>query len=197
MKIGIDVRLYAESGNGRYIRGLLKNLYELDINHSYILYCLRKDSSELMDLYGKKWKIVIADLKWYSFQEQLLLPLLLYKERLDLVHFPHFNVPVLYFKKFVVTIHDLTHYSFSMRRATTHNQLIYALKHAAYNFAFNSAVHKSHKIIAVSHYVKDAIVEKFNIDSQKITVTYEAADTDIYFKRESIAETFIKSIPEN
>ncbi|MDQ3239372.1 MAG: glycosyltransferase family 4 protein, partial [bacterium] len=172
--IGIDVRLYSESGNGRYIRNLLLNLYEIDLDNSYVLFCLKKDYENINTLYGKKFKIVKCTFGWYGFGEQIEMPIRLYFENLDLVHFPHFNVPVLYLKTFVVTIHDLTHYSFAMSRATSHNDFVYSIKHFVYNFVFNYAVTQSKNIITVSEYVKSEIVNRFGMLQSKIRVTYEA-----------------------
>ena len=59
------------------------------------------------DFENKNFKKVLADYQHYSFKEQISLIIQLIKLKPDLVHFPHFNVPVLYFGKFVVTIHDL------------------------------------------------------------------------------------------
>jgi glycosyltransferase involved in cell wall biosynthesis len=177
MKIGIDIRLYGESGNGRYLRNLLKNLYEIDSENSYVLFCLKKDLEEVTRLYGVRWKIVVADFYWYTFKEQFVLPFLLYRENLDLAHFPHFNIPLLYFKPFVVTIHDLTHFTFAMERASTHSVVTYRIKHAAYSLAFWWAVTFSRKIFAVSEYVKQDIIKKFGTNEEKIMVTYEAADS--------------------
>jgi hypothetical protein len=38
MKIGIDARLWNETGVGRYIRNLVKYLYELDSGNEYVLF---------------------------------------------------------------------------------------------------------------------------------------------------------------
>src|SRR3989344_7758063 len=107
MKIVIDARMYQESGVGRYIRNLIENLKKIDKQNEYILFS--------------------QDIKWYSIKEQIKLPGLLKSLKPDLVHFPHFNVPIFYKGKFVVTIHDLIHQHYSMQRATTHGPLIYKL----------------------------------------------------------------------
>ena len=38
MKIGIDARLWSESGVGRYIRNLVENLKLIDSNNNYVLF---------------------------------------------------------------------------------------------------------------------------------------------------------------
>jgi glycosyltransferase involved in cell wall biosynthesis len=177
MRIGIDVRMWSESGIGRYIRNLVKQLVLMDSSHQFVLFGLSKDWNEISDVVGgANVRFVESNFGWYSFAEQIKLPILLYREDLDLVHFPHFNIPVLYFKPFVVTIHDLIHFSFDMHRVSTLPVVVYRLKKIAYRLAFSQAVKRSKHLITVSHYVKDQIVENFGVDAEKISVTYEAGD---------------------
>lgn len=181
MKIGIDARMWAESGLGRYIRNLVRELVSIDDKNTYVLYVLSKDLDEIRSVVTdtSRWKLVEADFRWYSFKEQLILPVLLYKENLDLVHFPHFNIPIFYFKSFVVTIHDLTHFSFAMERASTLPSFLYQVKHAAYSLVFRVAVRRSKHIFTVSNYVKQSLQERFFIPAEKIEVTYESAQMEI------------------
>jgi hypothetical protein len=48
-----------------------------------------------------------------AIAEQLLLPRVLSKYALDIMHFPNFNVPVWYRGAYVVTIHDMVHHKIS------------------------------------------------------------------------------------
>src|SRR3989344_7264399 len=108
MKIGIDVRLWNETGVGRYTRNLIKELQKLDQKNEYVLFVLEKDVSSIRYFVSNKnWKITIANIRWHSVDEQIKFSQILSNEKLDLVHFPYFSVPVFYSGKFVVTIHDL------------------------------------------------------------------------------------------
>ena len=104
------------------------------------------------------------------------MPRILKKYNLDIVHFPHFNVPVFWKGKFVVTIHDLILFHHPTRRASALSPLLYFIKKMAYHWAIRNAVRKSRKIIAVSEHTKKDIVEHFRIPEDKIAVTYEAVD---------------------
>ena len=92
-KIGIDARLWNETGVGRHIRNLVSYLQSLDTKNQYVLFVRSEDYEELKKNFGLKanWKIVKADIRWHSFAEQILFPYLLYKEHLDLIHFPYFS----------------------------------------------------------------------------------------------------------
>lgn len=175
MRIGIDARMYSESGVGRYIRNLISNLQDIDKENEYYIFV--KSNSNL-DTNGNFHKI-IANFKWYGINEQIKLPILLSKYKLDLMHFPHFNVPIFYSGKFVVTIHDLIHQHFQMRRATTLNPLIYKLKHLGYKKIFKNSIKKSSKILVPSNYVKDLLVEEWSVSEEKISVTHEAVENQI------------------
>ena len=74
-------------------------------NHYFIF--LRRENWDEYQPHSKNFTKVLADVPWYTLREQIQMPKILEKCGLDLVHFPHFNVPVSYKGKFVVTIHDL------------------------------------------------------------------------------------------
>lgn len=166
MKIGLDLRMIGGgSGISRYITELTHSILSLDKTNQYVLFFRGADKSADYRQYNHK--IVIADIPHYSFAEQTKFLGVLNKEKLDLVHFPHFNVPVFYKKPFVVTIHDLTHTLFPGRKKSR------ILHRLAYNLVFNSAIFKAKKIIAVSNATKSAILEHFSVDPNKISVVYE------------------------
>lgn len=177
MRIGIDARMLNASGIGRYITNLLKNLQEIDQENEYIIFLLKKDINQFKA--SKNFKLVEADFLWYSLEEQIKFPGILKKYRLDLVHFPHFNTPVFYNGRFIVTIHDLTHLDFKMNRASTHNRIYYEFKHQAHKMVILSAVKRSTRIITVSEYVKKQLIKTYNLKPTKIEVTYEAVDENI------------------
>jgi glycosyltransferase involved in cell wall biosynthesis len=105
----------------------------------------------------------------------VLYPLWLRKFRLDLMHFPHFNVPFLYRRPFVVTIHDLILLGHPTARATTLGPLTFALKFLAYRFVIARGMRDARAVITVSESVRREILERFPfMRGRKIAVTYEA-----------------------
>src|SRR5258708_5042379 len=120
MRVGIDARLWNETGIGRYIRNLVKYLQVVDQQNEYILFVRARDYENIKyQISNIKWKITIADVHWHTFEEQVKLLWILYKEKLDLMHFPYFSVPVFYTGKFIVTIHDLILYHYPTGKAST------------------------------------------------------------------------------
>src|SRR5205085_9004153 len=99
MRIGIDARLWNETGVGRYIRNLVSELHKLEIEHEIVLFIKANDFESIKDKIGgskdKNWKLVKADIRWHSLSEQFRFLTVLNKENLDLVHFPYFSLPIL------------------------------------------------------------------------------------------------------
>lgn len=177
MKIAIDARMYNESGIGRYIRNLISNLEVLDEQNEYFI--LLSEKEYLAFNKDSNFKKVLANFRWYGIREQIQLPNLLNNIKPDLVHFPHFNVPINYSGKYVVTIHDLIHQHFKMKRATTHGALIYQIKQLGYNKVFKTSLQKSSKILVPSEYVKNLLIQEWGVDNGKILVTPEAVDDSL------------------
>jgi glycosyltransferase involved in cell wall biosynthesis len=194
MKIGIDCRLWSETGVGRYIRNLVLNLQKIDKKNEYVLFVLSKDEGEILkQVQDDKFKTVIADVKWHTLKEQVKFPQILNSENLDLVHFPYFSIPIFYNRPFVVTIHDLITDHFSSGHASTLPLPFYYLKKGAYKFVMNQSSKKSKKIIAISDATKNEIVDHLIINPQKIAVTYEGIDEKISNVKNQISNPKLKS----
>lgn len=175
MRIGIDARLYGpqRTGIGRYVERLVTNLENLDRKNEYVIF-LRPENFSLYRPARPNFRKVFASPRWYTLKEQLVLPLLFARERLDLLHVPHFNAPVLYPGKFVVTIHDLIKDKWDPRSVTSRSLPTYAIKYLGYQLIVKEVVRRAAAILTPSGYVKSKIVEKYGVDSKKIAVTYEA-----------------------
>lgn len=174
MRIGIDARMYNQSGIGRYIRGLVNNLQKIDKKNSFFILLNKQDFNTVN--FKDNFQKVLADFAWYSVSEQIGMPRLLNSLNLDLVHFPHFNVPIMYGGKYVVTIHDLIHQHFQTIRATTHGQSLYKIKKFGYALVFKSAVKRSCKVLTPSVFVRNQLINESSLNSDKIIVTEEGVD---------------------
>lgn len=174
-RIGIDARFYGPIGKGlgRYIQEIVDQIIKMDDHNDYIIF-LRRDNFDELAIDGlKNVKKVLVDVQWYGWKEQLLLPFYLWREKLDLVHFPHFNVPFFVPVPFIVTIHDLILTKFKTIRATTLPSWLYHFKNLAYRIIINRALKKSRRVLTVSNFTKNDIVEQFKIKPEKIEVIYE------------------------
>jgi len=177
MRIGIDARLYGtkHSGIGRYTAEVIKNLESQDQANKYFIF-LAKDNFDDYQPKNPNFKKVSADFKVYGIFEQLLYPFLLYKYNLDLAYFTHFNAPILYGRKMIITIHDLIISHYPSSRATTLSPLAYKLKLTAYNVLIQLISRRAQKIITVSKYSKNDIIKFLKVPAEKISVIYEGVD---------------------
>lgn len=177
MKIGIDVRLWNETGVGRYIRNLVIELAKLDRENQYALFALSKDYKNIQSLVpSSQFTVITVDIRWHSAREQVEFPRLLNKYSLDLVHFPYFSIPVFYKKPYVVTVHDLIVNNFPTGRASTLPFPFYRLKKFGYDYVMKHSISDSKKIITPSQATKDEIVKFYKTKKEKIVVTPEGVD---------------------
>lgn len=185
-KIGIDVRLWGvkHAGIGRYTEELVKNLQAIDKKNKYVLFCRKEDLDKIPD--APHWDKVTADIPHYSLREQIELPGIFSKEKLNLLHVPHFNVPILYRGKFIVTIHDVLWHEVRGINVTTLSAPLYLIKYLGYRFVMKNSVSRAEKIITPSNFVKDDLVRRFRISKEKVVITYEGSPSsfDISIYRE-------------
>lgn len=178
MKILIDARFYGleYAGLGRYTKNLIDELIKNDRKNSYTL-LLRKKYYNKLKL-PKNWKKVNAFIDHYTLSEQIKLPKILKKQEVDVVHFPHLNIPIFWQGNFVVTLHDMTMHKRG-RQATTLSLPKYLVKGLIYRLVFRKAVIKSTQIIVPSKSVKRNLVDYYTVKKEKINVIYEGFDKAI------------------
>lgn len=189
MKIGIDARMYGteQGGLGRYVQQLILELENLNVPAEILIF-LRKNNWDGYKPRSSNFKKVLADVPWYGFAEQTSLPLILQKNPVDLMHFPHWNVPLFYNKPFVVTIHDLLLLDHPTREASTLGIFSYELKQLGFKATLKHAAKNAKSIITVSNYSKKEIVNKLSISDKKIFVTYPAPSLERSNSREVLTK---------
>lgn len=178
MRVGIDARFYGSVGKGlgRYTEKLIVHLERIASSGDEFVVFLRRENFDEYVPSRPEFRKVLADYPWYGFLEQFAFPFLLLRERLDLVHFPHFNVPLLYFRPFVVTIHDLILLRYPTTRNTTGSVITYRLKYLAYRFVIAGAVRRASRILTVSHFTETDILREYPEATGKIVVAYEGCE---------------------
>ena len=174
--IGIDARLWYESGVGRYIRNLVLGLDKKNIKeHEFVIF-LNPKAYALVNFENRNFKKVESDISWHTLSEQIRFKKELDRQNLDLVHFPYFSYPVFYRKPFVITIHDLIIDHYPTGVSSSLPLPFYYAKHFAYKKIIKSAVKKSKKIIVPSLATKDELVSHYKAKQSKIEVIYEGFD---------------------
>lgn len=175
MRIGIDARFYtpAFTGIGRYVYELIDNLLKIDRHNHYVLF-FNNPQFQNFPLRQKNAEKILVDCKHYSFSEQWRFWRILEKANLDLMHFTHFNAPILYRKPNIVTIHDLT---ISLYPGNKMNSW---WKKLAYHLTINSVVKRAKRVIAVSKHTKKDIIRLLRVDPEKISVIHEGVNKQFH-----------------
>lgn len=186
MKIGIDIRLIAQSGVGRYIRNLLRELAELDTENRYVLF---GRSSDEVPLSGSRWEFRAFDTHWHTVAEQLVMPRIFSAASLDVVHIPYFTIPVFYRGPLVATIHDLTVRRVNTGKASTLPYPFYRLRRMGYEVVLQQGLRNVTGILTVSQTTKRDIMASYGIPEDRITVTYEGIDPVFLTERHDTAES--------
>ncbi len=174
MKIGIDARLFGPrvggGGLGRYVEQLVRHLEELDHENEFIVFLRRENWNEYTPT-AANFKKVLAPWRWYTLAEQIRMPRLVAQQKLDIIHYPHFNVPIFARTPFVVTIHDLNLLEYPKARITNLDPVRFWTKYFGYRFVLAFALKNAKKIITVSDATRQAILNRFPISPEKIVTT--------------------------
>lgn len=173
MRIGIDARMYSPkfTGIGRYNYELINHLLEIDKENTYVIFMNEPEYSEF-SFFAKNVEKICAGAKYYSLGEQLGFMWKLYKARLDVMHFTHFNNALLYLKRQTVTIHDLTLSFFPGKKMTKWYHRL------AYFLSVWCVTKKAYRIIAISENTKKDLIKVLGVSEKKITVVTEGASQD-------------------
>ena len=154
LKIAIDARMVTRSGIGTCIQHWLKD----------VGYAIALGDPKDLEPYKNIPKHVPFISSIYGYKEQLRFPYqALYREKPDVLHIPHCNVPLFYRGKMMVTIHDLTHLIYP-------EFLPIKLVHWYFRFIFWFVSKRADKIIVVSESTKKDLIRFYKTDESKITV---------------------------
>lgn len=167
-RVAIDARMIKMSGIGRYIQNFMNSgIYDIALG-----------KKEELGQYGNSLEVIDYDAKIYGIKEQLKFPYRKLKRlKPDILHVPHYNIPIFYRGRMFVTIHDLTHL---VLPEILPNKL-------AYCYAWVMlwlAAHKSEKIFTVSENTKNDIIKYYKINPDKIVVTYSGVDLSSFVKKQ-------------
>lgn len=169
MKVAIDARKWRDYGIGTYVRNLVRHLARLDHETTYFLFCDRRDEETLRDL-AENFVPVPDDSSGYGVREHLSIPWKLRRLGVDLVHCPHYVVPLLCRTRAVVTIHDCIHLLFPQYLP---NRM--ALRYA--RFMMGSAVERCAIVLTVSEASRRDILRFYPAtDPDKVLVVPNAID---------------------
>jgi glycosyltransferase involved in cell wall biosynthesis len=164
MKIGFDARMLTHPGIGRYIGCLLPEMIDQAPEDEFVLI---GDPARLAK-YALFEHVSVrkCEVPIYSAFEQMALPGA--ARGVDVLHVPHFNIPLLYKGRMVVTVHDLIYLLFPDSIAGPLGR-IYAYQ------MIRAAVKRADRLITVSEHTRKDLGNIFGDGySDKVKVIREA-----------------------
>lgn len=166
-KLGMDVRMIRHSGIGVRIQNILKFWKPID---NWDLY-LFGDPDVLGKFNLPEHKEIIPYKKpIYSIAELNGHPRM---KEMDVLDIPHFNVPIPYLKKSIVTIHDLIPWVLR----DLHSSFI---KRMYLQFVLSRIFKRAKKIVTVSEFTKQDIIREFGKFKPNPEVVYNGINHDLY-----------------
>lgn len=197
MRIGIDARMirHRMTGIGKYTQNLVQGLARVDQQNQYIILS-NEPLGELKKNNPNFHQIMISQAV-FSLSEQLIIPGIIRREKLDLFHTPSFVAPLWQPCSSVMTIHDLTHLRFP--------NLFSKKVQWYYRLIVRPAARKMKKIITDSETSKSDILSFLNIPEERIVVIplgvdkaykpqRESGVTSLLLKRFQISGNYILSL---
>lgn len=203
MRIGIDARFFGPrtggGGLGRYVAELVTRLQQIDHTNEYVLF-LRKENFHDCVITNANFSKRLVDIPWYSLAEQRSLGKEFAAAKVDVMHIPHWNVPLFIKTPFLVTLHDLILLQDpASAHATTRGALVHGLKYLGFRLVLEHALHRSRHIIAVSEATKRAALGHFRLKAEKISVihngvTVPAEGKDVVLRNLNVIEPYILAV---
>lgn len=176
MRLLLDARMMSplnSRGIGRYVEELVRAMIPLLTTNDRLVLAVREpEASPFIGLPGVEH--IRADAPWYSWEEQSRMPRILREARADLVHVPHWNVPLAYRGPLVITLHDLLlRHQPASAKASTRHPLIASLKRLGYRVALANAIHHARQILVPTEFGKDDLQTLYRVNDEQIAVTGE------------------------
>jgi glycosyltransferase involved in cell wall biosynthesis len=189
MKIAINCQFCFQKGGGgikEYIVSLTNHLEKVDHQNEYVLYVMEDQFEYSKTVLPSRFKLkpipyqrnfvskvkrsLFAQSFWTKEEKE---------EGFDVFHSPFFHAPKMKKARLIMTVHDLRLY----RYPETYSFLRYQfLKRAV-----KQSIDRVDKIIAISQFTKDEIIDTCGVNPDKVTVIHEAINRS-FFNADSIKD---------
>ena len=161
-------------GVGRYVDGLLGALGAA--NADFAVVCQRADAERYAQLAPQATVVpgppAIAHRPARLAWEQTGLPLVAQQLGVDVIHSPHYTMPLRAGRPVVVTIHDATFF--------TSPDDIAAVKGTFFRSAIRTALRRATRVIVPSKATRDELVRVLDADPTMIDVAYHGVDPQLF-----------------
>ena len=166
MRLAFDLRRIGNPGIGRYMKCLTEAVVLQAPEHEYLL--ILPEGGEALVNAPAAIKI-FPRLKYYSLREQIELPRILARHKVDLLHSPHFLLPLVRPCPVVATVHDVVYLACAQDLPSRAGRLYY---HGMMQACSRLAA----RIITDSEHSRKDIERVLGADPAKIEVIYPGVD---------------------
>lgn len=173
MKIAINCIFFQPIGDGikQYIYNIVTELSQVDKSNKYVLYVLNDQMAYTKERFPTNMKIKcvpfgstevikrsLCEFRFWGKEERI--------EMFDVFHSPFFHSPRFKNAKVILTVHDLRfcRYPFTYP----------ILRYIYLKFVVGRSLRRCDKIISISEFTKQELIEIYSIEESKITVIHEA-----------------------
>jgi glycosyltransferase involved in cell wall biosynthesis len=168
MKIAFDLRRIKNPGIGRYMKCLVEAVVAHAPEYEYLL-IMPPNGEDLISTRTAGVEKISPVLKYYSVREQIELPRILRRHKVDLLHAPHFLLPLARPCPAVVTIHDVIYLACKQDMPSLAGRLYY-------RGMIKASTRLAERIVTDSEFSKSDIIRYLNADPVKIDVIYPGVD---------------------
>lgn len=176
MKIAINCAFFQPKGGGikEYIQNIVENLSLIDQENNYVLYALKDYIEYARSELKTDFKIKPIPFNGNGIVNTVIRSSLEYlfwkkeekREQWDIFHSPFFHGPKLDNTKLLLTVHDMRFYRYP--------ETYTFLRHQFLKYSVKQSIKIADKIIAISQFTKDEIIDAYGTDPEKIQVIHEA-----------------------
>ena len=180
MRVALDARKLHDGGIGTYIRGLLGTLRSSYRGDEWIALVDPADQTGMRDVYTGTVRPVRAGK--YGLMEHVVVPAEARRAGAELLHAPHYTLPLGWSGPSVVTIHDLIHIRFA--RFHPPGAALYA------RFMAGLAVRRARVVMADSEATKRDVIELLGAPEARIRVVPLGVDPVFSLKDAAYVENY-------
>lgn len=184
MKIAVEAqRIFRTNKHGMdfVVLETVRCLQKIDRTNEYWIFVAPGDDVCLEET--SNFHIVILDSMFYPYWEQVLLPRAVKSVRPDLLHCTSNTAPLFPGVPLIVTLHDVI----ALEKQTGRNSSAYQTFGRIYSrFVIPRVIRKCRKVITVSEYEKQRIIERTGLEADRVVVNYNGFGTE--FNQDAASE---------
>ncbi len=167
MRLALDARKLTDFGIGTYLTALMRGLAKRPEVQLTLL--VRDGHEERAAALAPGAHLIRVGASGYTVSEHFAIPAALWRERVDLVHVPHYVLPPLLPAPAVVTVHDVIQlfYPPEKRRRIA----LYYLR-----LMMRQSLRRSRRVITVSRSSRHDLIRLFHADPSRLAVVQNGVD---------------------